>query len=147
MTLSRQQWIVLNSLADGDEPFEIVDMDIEGADAESTPQDTLRHLTDLCRMGFVTLTQTPLSDLQDFEEKPLTPERPGDIVADLAEEFRLYCEKRDWIQTDDVTVAGAKIGIPFGVYVEMTEAGRREWEKPDYRPYWPDGGPEGEPTE
>ncbi len=147
MTLSRLQWIVLNSLADGDEPFEIMDMDIVKADAESTPRDTLGHLMGLYRMGFVTLAQAPLSGHQDFEEKPITPEQPEDIIAEFAGPFRLYCEKRDWTQTDDTTVAGTNIGIPFGVYAEMTEAGRREWEKPEYKPYWPDGRPEGEPTE
>lgn len=124
--LTRQRWLVLNSLADGSEPFEEVYAEwADGADAD--PLHLLDDVFSLYVRGYVVIEQVPLTSAgQSFSARRLTPSRPLDVVGDLREQFEAFSETRKYLKSYD----GG--GIPFGVYVEMTPIGREEWGPEEY---------------
>jgi len=131
MKLTRQQWLALNSLADGIEPFEIVYQDYSDTDASVDPLALLEDLFGLYRAGLVAFRQEPVKGSgQEFRDRPLQPACAADIAGDLAGSFEQFRKRRTWLQSP------GDVGLPFGIYVEMTPSGRKEWDREEYQSFY-----------
>lgn len=128
--LSRHQWEVLNSLADGSEPFEQIAIDAFGLDPTVTPACVLSDVYALNGMGYVSICQIPLRAAgQMFEERAINPTCEEEVVGDLQEQYRQF------EATGGFLVQVADTGVSFGVYLDMTDAGRVEWDRNEYNRY------------
>jgi hypothetical protein len=131
--------LILNCLADQDEPLESVYAAFSEGDHSQDPAQLLPILFTLSEMGFVVFRQEPIRALgQELASQPINPARPADIVGDYAETFEEFRTKRDYLT--HLTLGGgpyaSPAGVPFGIWVEMTPGGRAEWDRPEYAVYW-----------
>jgi hypothetical protein len=136
--LSRPQWLILNCLADQDEPLESV-YSAFSEDRSQDPAQLLAILFALSEMGFVVFRQEPIRALgQELASRAINPATPADIVGDCAEAFEEFRMKRDYLAR--LKLGGgpyaSPAGVPFGIWVEMTPVGRAEWDRPEYAVYW-----------
>jgi len=137
--LTRPQWLILNSLADQDEPLESVYAAFSEGDRSQDPAQLLPVLFALSEMGFIVFRQEPIRALgQELASRDINPAKPADIVGDCAGAFEEFRAKRDYLA--HLTLGGgpyaSPAGVPFGIWVEMTPAGRAEWDRPEYAVYW-----------
>ena len=141
--LTRPQWLILNCLADEDEPLESVYAAFSEGDQSHDPARLLSVLFALYEMGFVIFRQEPIQALgQKLASRPINPASPAEIVGDCGEAFEEFRAKRDYLA--HLTLGdgpyASPAGVPFGIWVEMTPAGRAEWNRPEYAVYWDEGG-------
>ena len=96
----------------------------------------LQTMYNLVQRGFVTVSQAPIPAFgQRFSERAITPSRPEDIVGDLDAQFRQTYTRGDYFRRVSIPAGSEPGGVPFGIYFDLTAAGRAEWEKPRYKPY------------
>ena len=132
--LTAIQWEILDTLAGGDEPFEAIDQQLGGVKTGINPDEILASLFELYKSDYITIKQIPISPLkQSFKEKDIMPNNPHEMLGDLEQFYEQYCEKRDYLWEANI---GGVTGIPFGIWFEMTQNGRNEWSKPDYKKYY-----------
>jgi hypothetical protein len=129
----------LNSLADQDEPLEAVYAACSEGNRSQDPAELLPPLFALSQMGFVVFRQEPIRALGlELASRAINPAKPSDIVGDCMEAFEEFRVKRDYLA--HLTLGGgpdtSAAGVPFGIWVEMTPAGRAEWDRPQYAVYW-----------
>jgi hypothetical protein len=137
--LTRPQWLILNCLADQDEPLESVYAAFSEDDRSQDPAQLLPVLFGLSEMGFIVFRQEPIQALgQEMASRAINLARPADIVGDCAEAFEEFRAKRDYLAhlTMGSGSYASSAGVPFGLWVEMTPAGRAEWDRPKYAVYW-----------
>ena len=121
---------------DDSEPLEVCDGILSDLNPKHNPNETLIILFDLYKHRFLQFRQTPLKPLgQDFSMKDIQPNSPEEIIGDLEPKFKEYCEKRAYLSTFGTNKKDQPIGIPFGIYVSLTQAGREEVDKPGYKIY------------
>lgn len=58
------------------------------------------------------------------------------IFMDLREDYDAFVAKGDWLRRLTARSEEEPAAVPFGIHVEMTPAGRIEWDHPRYRRYW-----------
>jgi hypothetical protein len=128
--LSKHQWQVLNSLADGSEPFEQITIDALALDPTITPGGVLSDVYALYGMGYVSIDQVPLCAAdQTFNARAINPTCEEEVVGDLREQYLQFEATGDYlVQVDHA-------GVPFGVYLDVTDAGRVEWDRNEYNEY------------
>jgi hypothetical protein len=133
------QWLILNCLADQDEPLESVYATFSEGGRSQDPAQLLPVLFALSEMGLVIFRQEPIRALgQELASKAINPTKPADIVGDCTEAFEEFRAKRDYLA--HLTLGGGpyatSAGVPLGIWVEMTPAGRAEWKRPKYAVHW-----------
>lgn len=137
--LTRGQWNILNCCADADEPIEQVYANYSEHDQTVDPALLLSDLLRLYQSGLITIRQIPMDWCgQEFAERNINPESPDDIVGDLRDSFDEFRRKREWLCYEQGGQYTGPSGIPFGIWIDMTPAGRAEWERREYQVYWPD---------
>jgi hypothetical protein len=137
--LTRPQWLILDCLADRDEPLESVYAAFSEEDRSHDPAQLLSVLFGLYEMGYVIFRQEPIRALgQELASRVISPTCPAEIVGDCAEAFEEFRSKRDYLVSLTLGTGeyAATAGVPFGIWVEMTRAGRAEWDRPEYAAYW-----------
>jgi hypothetical protein len=141
MKLSKIEWNVLNELQDQDEPFEAVDRAVERLYPNITPDNTLDILFQLTKYGFITIRQEPITAFgQKIERKQIIPKNAQVCLGDLIDSYKKYCIFRDYIEKKRLSINDTNLcGIPFGLWVEITNDGQIEYEKEKYSIYWPKG--------
>ena len=132
--LTRAEWCALNALADDIEPVEEVSRSLRQDGFTLSADEFLQTMFRLIQRGFVTVSQAPIPAFgQQFSERTITPSRPEDIVGDLDAEFRQTYARGDYLQRVSIPAPG---GVPFGIYFDLTSAGRAEWGKAIYKAYF-----------
>ena len=132
--LNNIEFFILDSVVDCDMPFEFVDSTVKDIDQNLTPQDTVNTLYKLYKLGFIKISQIPIRALkQGFIEKIIHPNEPSDLMGDLSEFFNEYCKIRTYLWYLEI---GSKGGVPFGVWIDLTDLGRQEWNKDIYKKYY-----------
>jgi hypothetical protein len=135
--LTRVEWCALNALADDIEPVEEVFRSLHEDGFTLSADEFLQTMFALVRRGFVTVSQAPIPAFgQSFPERAITPSRPEDIVGDLDGEFRQTYARGDYLHRVSIPAGSEPGGVPFGIYFDLTSAGRAEWDKPRYRAYY-----------
>lgn len=138
--LTRRQWFLLDALSDQDEPLESLYNAYTDGDRTIDPHRMMDDIFQLFQQGLITIRQEPVSVFQnDFERKAIIPNSASDIIGDLKNEFISFCSKRDYLW--HITLgegSNATAGVPFGIWIDMTEAGRREWRNSKYKSFYPD---------
>lgn len=140
--LTKPQWLILNCLADQDEPLESVYAAFSEGDRSQDPAQLLPALFALSEMGFVVFRQEPIRPLgQELVSRSISPTKPTDILGDCAEAFEEFRVKRDYLAhlTLGSGPYASPAGVPFGIWVDMTPAGRAEWDRSEYAGYWGTG--------
>ena len=138
--LTKRQWLLLDRLADQDEPLECAYNAYADGDRSIDPRRMLDDILLLVQRGLITIRQEPISALQQtFKTKTITPKSASEIVGDLTDDFENFCVKRDYLHYATLGEGpNATAGVPFGIWIDMTTAGRREWNDAKYEPYYPD---------
>ena len=137
--LSKLQWGILDSLVDQDEPFEAIYNSLKDININIEPNEMLEELFNLYKSHYITIKQIPITPLgQNFKKKNIEPFSPTEILGDLEQYYHLYCEKKDYLWKFDAGNTGSSAGIPFGIWIDITEKGRTEWENPSYKEYYPE---------
>ena len=128
--LNGLEWRVLEGISyDEDEPFEVVDGIVKSYSTLDA-NDTLEIIFGLYSKDFVYIRQAPLKPLsQHFDKKTITPGKPVDVVGDLIDDFLKYSKKREYLEKMNDT------GIPFGIYIGLTEKAKNEIKKDAYKKY------------
>lgn len=132
MKLSKTQWQILNSLADGSEPIEQIFLDLQYENLVTDPNELLPDICALFDIGHITISQIPLGESVDqrFDRLDIKPANETDVLGDLREQYARFREKKDYLNR----FAGG--GVPMGIYLEMTANGRSEWDRDEYRKFW-----------
>lgn len=138
--LTKRQWLLLDSVADQDEPVESVYNAYADGDRSIDPSQMLDDILLLFQRDLIEIRQEPISALgQTFKTKPITPAFASEIVGDLTEYFDKFRTKRDYLHYATIGEGpNATSGVPFGIWIDMTVAGLREWNDAKYKPYYPD---------
>jgi len=137
--LSKVQWAILDALADDTEPVEEIVKDLNIRGYALSAGEFLQQILLLFQTSFVSIKQEPIPAFgQDFPTTPVLPESPKQVVGDLWQEFEHSYSLGDYLQKESVPAGTAPGGVPFGIYLTMTEAGRREWDSAQYRCYYDD---------
>jgi hypothetical protein len=127
---------VLNALADDIEPVEEVMRSLREDGFALSAHEFLQTMFALVQHGFVTVSQAPIPAFgQQFAERAITPMCPEDMVGDLGAEFRETYRHGDYLRRASIPAESEPGGIPFGIYFDLTAAGRAEWDEPVYRAY------------
>jgi hypothetical protein len=128
--LSKLEWKILEGISyDVSEPLEVVDELVMNFVESSDPLETLMIIYELYKKEFVKVYQQPITAFaqnQDFERKELKPTKPIEVVGDLWNVFQNYSIKRDYLEKIGDT------GVPFGIYIAITEKGQKEIERKEY---------------
>jgi hypothetical protein len=117
--LSQLDFCVLNAVADGSEPFSMIYQDVmSSGQVEWDMKEIVRSVCNLMSSGMLELCETEISDepILDFDKLLL------DHYDSLDKELQ-------------------EVGKPFyysrGEYFfQMTETGKEEWQKEEYRPFY-----------
>jgi hypothetical protein len=132
--LTRQQWLILNCLADQDEPLESVYAAFAEDDFSQDPAQLLTVLFALYELGCVVFRQEAIPALgQEFPSRVLHPAKPTEIVGDCAEAFEEFRATRDYLAYYLTLGSGpyaSPTGVPFGIWAELTPRGRAERDRP-----------------
>jgi hypothetical protein len=135
--LSKVQWAILDALADDTEPVEEIAKDLNLQGYALSADEFLRQILLLSRRSFVSIKQEPIPAFgQNFPTSSVLPESPRDVVGDLWQEFEQSYALGDYLQKESVPAGTTPAGVPLGIYLTMTEAGRREWDSSQYRCYY-----------
>ena len=136
--LTRRRWNILNCCADQDEPIEQVYAAYSEHDQTVDPAELLSDLLQLFQAGLITIRQVPiLSCGQQFAERDIVPAVPADIVGDLADRFAEFQSKRDYLWREPGrSYDPTPVAVPLGIWIDMTPAGRQQWDRPEYSGYW-----------
>jgi hypothetical protein len=137
--LTKAEWAALDSLVDDVmEPIEEVSRALRDYGLDLTSGDFLALLFGLFRRGFVTVRQAPIPAFgQAFEERVLSPTEPGKMMGELEHCFQESYAAGDYLRRVAIPADSPPTGVPFGIYIELTPAGRAEWDNPLYKPFWP----------
>jgi hypothetical protein len=138
--LTEIQWSILNSMVDDImEPLEEIAKDLRGKLPYLSADDFLQNIFFLYQQGFVTITQQPIPAFgQIFTEKTILPLSPQDVVGDLEWSFEEFYALRDYARKESIPSGSESAGVPFGIYVALTEVGHKEWDDRRYRCYYSD---------
>jgi hypothetical protein len=135
--LTRAEWCALNALADDIEPVEEVARSLREYGFTPPEDEFLQIMFGLVQRGFVTVSQAPIPAFgQRFPERAITPSSPQGIVGDLDVDFRETYARGDYLRRASIPVGSEPGGVPFGIYFDLTPAGRAEWDKPRYKAYY-----------
>jgi hypothetical protein len=134
--LTRAEWCALNALADDIEPVEEVVRSLREDGFALSVDEFLHTMFALVQRGFVMVSQAPIPAFgQHFAERAITPTCPEDIIGDLGAEFHKTYRYGDYLRRASIPAGSEPAGIPFGIYFDLTAAGRAEWDQPVYRAY------------
>ena len=135
--LSPDEWHALNSLADDIEPVEAVFRSLHREGFTPSADEFLAIMFALFSRGFVTIRQASISGFgQQFAERTITPSQPHEIVGDLDSAFREAYSLGDYLHHVAIPADSTPAGVPFGIYFDLTPAGRTEWNKPIYESFF-----------
>ena len=131
MKLNKLQWFILDTLVNGSEPLEQVYLDLQYDSLVSSPDVLLPEILQLSKMDFVTLRQESLGESagQSFENRDIQPNAVEQVLGDLQEQYHRFKAKGDYVK------CFCDSGIPFGVYLKMSDSGRAERDRPEYESY------------
>jgi hypothetical protein len=131
--LSRVEFHALNALADGIEPLEFVLGSLEGEGIKLSRDEFLALMFGLFRRGYITISQAPIPSFgQEFSERAITPASPEDLAGDLKVPFQETYAHGGYLRSAATPANTPPAGIPFGIYFDLTPAGRAEWDLPQY---------------
>ena len=130
---------ILNSLVDDVmEPLEQAFFAYREVRPEGGPAAFLEDVMALFRLGLITIEQEGMPGFgQKIEYRKIAPTSPAEILGDLADDFVEFCRKGDYLWRVNLTgeVIDRAPGVPFGIYVAITEAGRSEWNRLEHQGY------------
>jgi len=128
--LTRVEFHALNALADGIEPLEFVLGSLSGEGIKLSRDEFLVLMFGLCRRGYITISQAPIPAFgQEFSERAITPVCPEDIAGDLEVAFQETYAHGGYLRSAAIPADTPLAGVPFGIYFDLTPAGRVEWEE------------------
>ena len=134
--LSPTEWHALNSLADDIEPVESVSLSLRREGLSPSADEFLATMFRLYRLGFITIRQAAIHGFgQEFQERTITPSQPSEVVGDLDELFREFYTAGHYLHSVSIPADAPPSGVPFGIYFDLTPAGRTEWNKPIYESF------------
>jgi hypothetical protein len=128
--LTEKQWGILDSLADGQQPFEQVFRDYATLSPSAAPKDLLADLFSLEAEGLVAIRQG-ISEAAP-QGQAIHPATPEEITRDVQAQFDAFAA--DYARVP-VTAA------PLGLWLEVTSKGEAEWGEARYKPYWREAPP------
>jgi len=130
MKLTTLQWRILGYIVDNWEPVELAYFAVarslldEEQDELLEPVQFRQDVFDLCISKYLTITQAPLKIKgQDFDRRPVEPTCPEEVFGDLEDKYRLFGLEHNDIQD----ASGYHMDSPQGIWIEITEAGKKEW--------------------
>ena len=134
--LGRVEFHAFNALADGIEPLEFVLGSLEGEGIKLSRDEFLTLMFGLFRRGYITISQAPIPAFgQEFSERAITPACPEDIAGDLEVAFRDTYVHGGYLRSAAIPAGTPPAGVPFGMYFDLTPAGRTEWDLPEYESF------------
>ena len=134
--LTRVEFHALNALADGIEPLEFVLGSLSGEGIKPSREEFLVLMFGLFRRGYITITQAPIPAFgQEFSERAINPVCPEDVAGDLEVEFQKTYAHGGYLRSAAIPADALPAGVPFGIYFDLTPAGRAEWGQPQYESF------------
>jgi hypothetical protein len=74
---------------------------------------------------------------QTFPSRLIQPGSPRDILGDLSQDFDEFWATGDYVRKEVTCARAEPAGVPFGIFLMLTEAGRREWDDLKYPSCFP----------
>lgn len=135
--LSEVRWKILDALDDDAlAPLEEIALGLKGGGHVLSADELLSHILVLFEGSFVTIMQEPIPAFgQTFPARVVVPESPGDVLGDVARGFESFCASGDYGRREKSCARTEPAGVPFGIYLILTEAGRRERDDSMYQCY------------
>lgn len=124
MNLTERQYHLLGIIYDNWEPFEQLFIDMLRLDGGLQPSELCSAVYELYEKKYLTIIQAPITTQgQTFARRIVEPTSPAEIFGDLEEEYYIFYQERDYHRR----VSQFNIGVPFGIWLQITEEGREVW--------------------
>jgi hypothetical protein len=135
--LTGVQWKILCALDDDAlAPLEEIALGLRGEGYALSADDLLSHILALFEGSFVLIMQEPIPSFgQTFRARVIEPVSPRDVLGDVAGGFEDFCASGDYGRREKSCARTKPAGVPFGIYLVLTEAGRRERDDSTYECY------------
>jgi hypothetical protein len=134
MMLSQVQRDILAMLDDDNMvPLEQIIMDMRRGKPDLPVLDCLDHIRHLSQASLVTIMQEPIPTFgQTFPSRLIEPESSDEVLGDLADAFDAFRTLGDYVRKEVTCARREPAGVPFGIYLVITENGCRERENFSY---------------
>lgn len=119
------------------EPLEQVVIDLKRKGYVLSAHDLLGQILFLFQASFVTIMQEPIPAFgQTFPSRLILAESSRDVLGDLSQGFEEFWVWGDYVRKEPTCARAEHAGVPFGIYLVVTEAGRRECNDSKYSSYY-----------
>jgi hypothetical protein len=111
---------------DGVTPLEEIVLAFREKGQALVPEEFLGEVLRLFEDSLVTIMQEPIPSFgQTFPARVIVPGSPRDILGDVAQGFDEFCAAGDYARREKACARQAAAGVPFGIYLSLTDGGRR----------------------